>query len=149
MARQPYRPPHSAGVLVLQDDRVLAVSRQPPKRHKKAPHYVYDWGLPGGLAAVAEDPAQTAARELFEETGLLAPWGLSYLLTVPPELCSRGIPFHVYVPAGFQVTGDLRRHTKEGVVAWVHPSSLLDVRDPGMSVAASNRHILFWGLGIG
>lgn len=149
MAKRPYRPPFAAGVLITQaDGLILAVSRQPPRKYKRAPHYMYDWGLPGGHAAVAESPEQTAARELYEETGLLSPWGLVYVVTVPPELSSRGTPFHVFAPAG-QLTGDLRSRTPEGAVAWVYPQELLDVRDPGMSVADSNRYILFWALGMG
>jgi len=136
-------------VLIAQPEGlILAVSRQPPRKYKRAPHYMYDWGLPGGHAAVAETPEQTAARELYEETGLISPWGFMYVLSVPPELSSRGVPFHVFVPAG-ETTGDLRTRTSEGAVAWVYPQEMLEVRDPGLSVVESNRHILFWALGIG
>jgi len=147
MAKRPYRPSYAAGVLALDSDwGVLAVSRQKPRKHKKVAHYMYDWGLPGGLSAVGEYPVNTAARELYEETGLTAPSGLLPLLVVPPELTSRGIPFHVFIPDG-PLVGNMLRNTAEGAVAWVRPSTLTEVYDPGMSVAESNRYILYWALG--
>lgn len=150
MAKRAYRASYAAGVLITQPDGlILAVSRQPPRKYKRAPHYMYDWGLPGGHSAPTETPDKTAARELFEETGLMSPSGFLYLLTVPPELNpARGTPYHVYAPAG-PVTGEQRTSTKEGAVAWVYPQELLDVRDPGLTVSASNRYILFWALGMG
>ena len=149
MAKRPYRPAFAAGVLITDpaEGLILAVSRQPPRKWKKSPHYMYDWGLPGGHAAVAESPDQTAARELYEETGLTSPWGLNFLLEVPAHLNARGIPFFVFAPVA-DVTGDLRRSTPEGAVAWLYPKELIEVHDPGMSVAQSNRYILYWALGI-
>ena len=53
----------SATVFILRDDgHVLAVSRGED---------VTDWGMPGGFLERGETPAEGAARELAEETGLL------------------------------------------------------------------------------
>jgi 8-oxo-dGDP phosphatase len=37
-------------------------------RHRFVPD-VWNWGLPGGIVDEGEEPAQTAAREIVEETG--------------------------------------------------------------------------------
>jgi 8-oxo-dGTP pyrophosphatase MutT (NUDIX family) len=41
-------------------------------RDQLAPLYPGQWGLPGGHCEPGEDPADTARRELLEETGLTA-----------------------------------------------------------------------------
>jgi 8-oxo-dGTP diphosphatase len=51
----------SAMVIVDEKGAVLLVRRSYPP---------YDWVLPGGNADAGESPADTASRELFEETGL-------------------------------------------------------------------------------
>ncbi|MFC4638144.1 NUDIX hydrolase N-terminal domain-containing protein [Deinococcus hohokamensis] len=50
----------AAEAAVVRDDRILLIRRSDSGL----------WGLPGGMAEVGETPAQGAARELFEETGL-------------------------------------------------------------------------------
>lgn len=142
MAKNRYQPPFAAGVLIMDSDgRILAVSRQ---KVRKRTAKRLDWGIPAGHAEVAEHPMQTAQRELYEETGLSVA-DLSPLLTVPP-MGARTIPLHVYTPLG-PVMGQLTS-SGEGVAAWVFPADLLEVRDPQLSVADSNRFILYWGLGM-
>jgi 8-oxo-dGTP diphosphatase len=57
-------PKVAAGVLVMQDGKVLLVRRiMEPKRGL--------WSLPAGFVDADEDPAEAAAREVWEETGMV------------------------------------------------------------------------------
>ncbi len=56
-------PKVAAGVLVLEDEKVLLVRRvMEPRRGS--------WTLPAGFVDADEDPAEAAIREVLEETGL-------------------------------------------------------------------------------
>jgi 8-oxo-dGTP diphosphatase len=53
----------SGSALIVDGDRYLVVKRaREPERGR--------WDLPGGFCEYGEDPADTAVREAFEETGL-------------------------------------------------------------------------------
>ena len=58
---------HSAVIVAVdsKDQVPLVIERSKPK-----PHY---WKFPGGSGEGAETPAQTAQRELYQETGLWLP----------------------------------------------------------------------------
>lgn len=56
-------PKVAAGVLLLQDGRVLLVRRV-------VDPYAGSWSIPAGFVNAFEDPAHAAARECREETGL-------------------------------------------------------------------------------
>lgn len=59
------RPVAGAGVVCLKGEEVLLIRRgQPPRRG--------EWSLPGGRIEWGERAADTALRELFEETGVEA-----------------------------------------------------------------------------
>lgn len=57
------RPIPCAGVAVIDGERALLIKRTNP------PH-IGKWALPGGVLEAGEPPAEAAARELHEETGL-------------------------------------------------------------------------------
>ena len=59
----PDRPIVGVGVVVWRDDRVLLIRRGKPPR-------VGQWSLPGGAQELGETVAETARREVMEETGL-------------------------------------------------------------------------------
>lgn len=89
----------SAFVVVPHDGEVLAVSRGPG---------AYIYGLPGGAAEDREAAAETALRELQEETGLTACGPLRPVLVQPGRVffiatCVAGTP----------------RPSPEGDLAWL------------------------------
>lgn len=59
----PKRPVVGVGVVVWLDDRVLLIKRGKPPR-------VGQWSLPGGAQKLGETLAETARREVREETGI-------------------------------------------------------------------------------
>lgn len=59
----PSRPFVGVGVVVLKDDSVLLIRRGKPPRQG-------EWSLPGGSQHLGEKLAETAAREVREETGV-------------------------------------------------------------------------------
>ncbi len=59
----PDRPIVGVGVVVWRDDRVLLIRRGKPPRAGQ-------WSLPGGAQELGETVAETARREVREETGL-------------------------------------------------------------------------------
>ena len=58
-----HNPIPAAGVMVVKDDKILLVKRAHPPR-------IGWWCIPAGFMEWNENPAQTAVRELAEETGL-------------------------------------------------------------------------------
>jgi ADP-ribose pyrophosphatase YjhB (NUDIX family) len=61
-----------AGAVVVDGDRVLLCSMQPPGQNRY-------WMFPGGGIEEGETPAAAAERELFEETGLRASSGREFV----------------------------------------------------------------------
>jgi ADP-ribose pyrophosphatase YjhB (NUDIX family) len=67
---KPDRPQVAVGVVVIDGTRVLLVKRANPPRQGQ-------WSIPGGRQHLGEKLADTARREVLEETGLtIAPTGL-------------------------------------------------------------------------
>jgi 8-oxo-dGTP pyrophosphatase MutT (NUDIX family) len=102
----------SATVLLLRDGHVLAVSRGDD---------LDDWGMPGGHVEPGETPAETAARELLEETGAeVDPADL--MLVYRQGGCSTFVSRQpVWVPRG---RGEIVWESPEGVAAWIPVEAL-------------------------
>lgn len=100
----------AACCLIISDDgRILAVSRRNDPTM---------WGLPGGKVDPGEEPIEAAARELREETGLVA----TRLSPVYSRGDGQGFVTHTFA---CEVSGQIETN-EEGVIRWVHPSVLVD-----------------------
>jgi 8-oxo-dGTP pyrophosphatase MutT (NUDIX family) len=98
----------AACCLILSDNgRVLAVSRKDDPTA---------FGLPGGKVEQGETPAQAAARELREETGLIA----TSLRRIFVDKDSTGYTTTTFAT---QVKGEINT-SESGVVRWVTPDVL-------------------------
>lgn len=104
-------PAWSVVVVVFRDGDVLAISRNFNPR---------DPSLPGGDSdPTDEDPGHTAARELFEETGIRA----VELRAVDQWTGDRGQPVFAFIVPKWR--GKRLRTSDEGKPFWTHPKSLL------------------------
>lgn len=102
--------PQAACCLILSDDgRVLAVSRKDDPTA---------FGMPGGKVDPGETPDQAAARELQEETGLIA----SNLHKVFVRKEADGYTTHTFA---CEVEGEIDT-PESGVVRWVTPEVLFN-----------------------
>jgi len=108
-------PKVAAGVLVEQDDQVLLVSRaNEPMRGL--------WTVPAGFVNAGEDPAEAAARECEEETGLSVQI-VGLLDIVYGREHKRGADFVIFYRG--QVTGGMLRAGDDAEAAdWFHRSVL-------------------------
>lgn len=118
-------------LLVVQDsERRLLLVRQ---------SYTSGWSLPGGLLGRHESPADAAARELVEETGL----------TIDPDRLRPSLPnaLHqadhhwidfVYFASAEDVAGELQADGTEILeVAWFATDGLPPLRSEARSILAS------------
>ncbi len=95
-------------ILSIRGNKVLAVSR---------PDNPFLFALPGGNVEQGETPVQAAARELFEETGLMA----TDLFPVYEGIERGNHVITYYAPS---VYGKLKSST-EGEAAWVSHYSVI------------------------
>lgn len=74
-------------------------------RHRFVPD-VWNWALPGGLLDEGETPAETAAREVEEETGY-RPRSIEHLVTFEPMVGMVRSAHHVYRSRGAERVAEL------------------------------------------
>lgn len=98
----------AATCLIMSDDgKVLAVSRK---------HDPSDFGLPGGKVDEAEEPIDAAARELKEETGLIA-------IKLTPVFVRHDADGYTTTTFACEVEGTIET-PESGIVRWVEPEIL-------------------------
>jgi 8-oxo-dGTP pyrophosphatase MutT (NUDIX family) len=90
-------------------------------RHRFVPH-VWNWELPGGLPDPDETPAETAAREVEEESGY-RPRSVEHLVTSEPMIGMVRSAHHVCLARGAEWIADAME-LNECTFEWV---SLADV----------------------
>jgi len=108
-------PKVAAAVLVLQDKRVLLVRRiNEPFRGL--------WTLPAGFINGGEDPAEAAARECLEETGLSVKVTRVYDIVAGREH-PRGADFVIVYEAEV-VSGEMQAEDDADAVEWFDKNNL-------------------------
>jgi len=108
-------PKVAAGVLVTQTDRVLLVRRSgEPFRGL--------WTLPAGFVNSGEDPAEAAARECLEETGLSVRVTRVYDIVAGKEH-PRGADFVIVYEAEV-ISGEMKADDDADAVEWFGKNNL-------------------------
>lgn len=105
--------PAAAMTVVLDDteDHVLL-----SWRHRFVPD-VWNWELPGGLLDDGETPAETAAREVEEETGY-RPRSVEHVVTFEPMVGTVRSAHHVFVARGAERVTE-PAELNEGTFEWI------------------------------
>lgn len=104
---------HVAITAVLDDqDRVLMLWR-----YRFVPQQ-WGWELPGGIVDAGEDPAETARREVEEETGW-RPKSVEHVVTYQPMVGMVDSPHEIYVGHGAERVGDPTDLEEAGHIEWV------------------------------
>jgi 8-oxo-dGTP pyrophosphatase MutT (NUDIX family) len=120
--------PAAAMTVVLNDDgdHVLMAWR-----HRFVPD-VWSWELPGGLLDEGETPAETAAREVEEETGY-RPRSVEHLVTLEPMVGTVRSPHHVFLARGAECVAD-PSEANEGAFEWVPVADVPELIEKGRIV---------------
>ncbi len=103
-----------AGVLVVRHGKVLLVRR-------RVEPFIGYWDIPGGFCEVDEHPAETAIREVREETGLAVE--LTGLLGLWMDEYAGGVTLNVYY-LGRPLSRDLAVGSDADGAAWFAPDAL-------------------------
>jgi 8-oxo-dGTP pyrophosphatase MutT (NUDIX family) len=115
-------------------------------RHRFVPD-VWNWELPGGLLDEGETPAQTAAREVEEETGY-RPRSVEHLVTFEPMVGTVRSAHHVFLARGAERFGD-PTEANEGAFEWVPVADVPELIEKGRIVNSGSLvgllHVLAFG----
>ncbi|WP_078883046.1 NUDIX domain-containing protein [Streptomyces sp. NRRL S-1314] len=104
---------HVAVTAVLDErDRVLMMWR-----YRFVPQQ-FGWELPGGIVDAGEDPADTALREVVEETGW-RPKTLEHVVTYQPMVGMVDSPHEIFVGHGAERVGEPTDQEEAGHIEWV------------------------------
>ncbi|SDO94794.1 ADP-ribose pyrophosphatase YjhB, NUDIX family [Actinopolyspora xinjiangensis] len=120
--------PPAAMILVLNEDESHVLLSY---RHRFVSN-VWNYELPGGLLNEDEPAAETAARELEEETGYRAR-SVEHLVTFEPMIGTVTNPHHVYLGRDIETVGDVSE-LDEGKFHWVPVSELRNLVSSGQIV---------------
>ncbi|MDG9719418.1 NUDIX domain-containing protein [Streptomyces sp. DH24] len=104
---------HVAITAVLDDqDRVLMMWR-----YRFVPQQ-FGWELPGGIVDAGEEPADTALREVVEETGW-RPKALEHVVSYQPMVGMVDSPHEIFVGHGAERVGEPTDLEEAGHIEWV------------------------------
>ncbi|MGC5233799.1 GntR family transcriptional regulator [Streptomyces albogriseolus] len=104
---------HVAVTAVMDDqDRVLMMWR-----YRFVPQQ-FGWELPGGIVDAGEEPAETALREVVEETGW-RPKALEHIVSYQPMVGMVDSPHEIFVGHGAERVGEPTDLEEAGHIEWV------------------------------
>lgn len=108
----------------------------------------WGWELPGGIVDDGEDPAETAAREVEEETGW-RPRKVNHLLSYEPMVGMVESPHEIFTAHGATYIGAPTDVEEAGIVEWIPLSEIPDLLKQdkllGSGTLMALLHILAFG----
>ena len=119
--------PSAAMTAMLNDDLTHVLLMW---RHRFVPD-LWNWELPGGLVNEGEEPAETAAREIEEETGY-RPRSVEHLVTFEPMIGMVNTPHHVFIARGAERVGEPTEKTEMQRMEWVPLAQVPSLIEQGL-----------------
>lgn len=135
-------PGDAAGVVVLDQDRVLLIHRH---------RFITDtegWEIPAGRVEAGEDPIVAAERETLEETGW-RPGPLTFLFSYFPANGIMDHRFNIFLAAGAEHVGEPQDFGESDRVEWLPVAGLPDLIRRGEICDGYSLTALLWFLQIG